>query len=84
MNFNSLDKFNEKRKHLLFSLVIVAIICAIVFVGLLQGLVSLISWIARLIVKHWVKILIGVIVLIVLKKFLFRKKLPVQEMRIVR
>lgn len=83
MNFNSLEKFNEKRKNIYISLIVVAIICAVVFAGLLQGIISLLTWIIKLVIKYWKHILMGIAALLVLKKLLFRRKQKVQEMRIV-
>lgn len=85
MNFNSLDMFNEKKKQqLYFSMLIVAVIFAFVIAGLVQGTIGLVNWLVKLLIEHWVKILIGIIVLLVLRKILFRRRQNVQEMRIVR
>ncbi|KKL77852.1 hypothetical protein LCGC14_2030800, partial [marine sediment metagenome] len=70
MNFNSLDKFNEKKKNIVFIFVILAIILAFIMAGLLQGLISLTLWAGKLLIKHWAKILIGLVVLLFLKRIL--------------
>lgn len=84
MNFNSLEKFNERKKHVYFALIIIAIILALIMAGLINVGSNFFVWVLKLIIKHWGKILIGIAVLLVLKRFLFRRKQKVQEMRIVR
>jgi len=67
MKFNTLEKFNERKKTI-FGVVILTIIIAIFFAGFIQLFIIFIIWFGKLIFKHWIKILIGIGVILIIKR----------------
>lgn len=54
--------------------VILAVLAALIFFGLLNAVVNAFTFIINLIIKYWFYIALAVVGLIVLRKFLKRKK----------
>jgi len=82
MKLNNETIFRDSKKTMIIGMVVVAILCALIFAGLIKGVVEIVKIILALIIEYWLFILIGVGALLLIRKIFFRK--GVQEMRIVK
>jgi len=74
MKIGTMAKTNERRKKTILGIVLITVLCAIIFSNLLELLIKFITWVIKLMIKHWVKILIGIAVILIGRKILFRAK----------
>ncbi len=74
---------NTKRPNI-FLMLAITVIFAILLAGVLKFVGQALVWLIKLIITHWIKILIGIAVILLIKKFLFRKKSGIQEIRVVK
>lgn len=72
MKFNSMDEINE-RKNFYIGLCVVAVIAGLIFSGLINFTIKLILWIIQAIIKYWIYILGGILLILFIKR-IFRKK----------
>ncbi len=80
---NTQVEISNSKKPNLFLILAITIIIAIIFSGVMRFVWGAIVWLWKLIVEHRLKIVIGIAIILILKKILFRKKSKIQEMRIV-
>lgn len=74
MKVGTTAETNEKKKKTMFGIIFITILCAIVFAVFLQLFLTLLIWIFNLIITHWIKILIGIVVILLGRRILFRAK----------
>lgn len=74
MKVGTTAETNERRKKTISGIIIITIICAVIFSNILELFGALIVWLVKLIITHWKKILVGIAVLLVGRRILFRRK----------
>lgn len=74
MKVGTTAETNERKKKTILGIILLTILCGIVFSSLFQLLIIFFIWFIKLIVKHWIKILVGIAVILVGRKILFRAK----------
>lgn len=74
MNVNSLEKVREKKSYKWIALCFFAVIFGLMFAMALQLLVYIAKIIIILIITHWIKIVIGLVALLFIWKWFFKKR----------
>lgn len=82
MDISNLE-IRDQKKTSMIAVIIVGIIIGLIFAGLIQGTIKIIIILTSAIIKYWVYLLIGFIIIVILKRIFFRKKI-VQPVRIVK
>lgn len=74
MKVGTTAETNEKKKKTIFVIILITVFSAIVFSNLLQLLIIFIVWLFKLIIEHYIKILVGIAAILIGRKILFRAK----------
>lgn len=74
MKVGTIAEFNEKKKKTILGIILITILCGFIFSSLLQLLIIFLVWLIKLIIKHWIKILIGIVAILIGRRILFRSK----------